>query len=67
MRELDLSYNDPGETGGELLCAGLEDPKWTLGTLRYGEVRCRGPQMFDRGGELESGIKISVSHCQLRL
>ncbi|XP_026201750.1 NACHT, LRR and PYD domains-containing protein 12-like isoform X2 [Anabas testudineus] len=34
LRELDLSYNDPGETGGELLCAGLEDPKWTLGTLR---------------------------------
>ncbi|XP_061566797.1 uncharacterized protein LOC133420934 [Cololabis saira] len=33
LRELDLSYNHPGESAGELL-SRVEDPRWRLDTLR---------------------------------
>uniref|UniRef100_A0A6Q2X6W5 B30.2/SPRY domain-containing protein n=1 Tax=Esox lucius TaxID=8010 RepID=A0A6Q2X6W5_ESOLU len=56
LKELDLSYNHPGDLGVRLLSAGLEDPHWRLEKLN-----------MDHGGEwrLKSGLKKYV--CDLTL
>ncbi|KAL0992413.1 hypothetical protein UPYG_G00093000 [Umbra pygmaea] len=56
LKELDLSYNHPGDSGVTLLSAGLEDPTWRLEKLNV-----------DHGGEwrLKSGLKKYI--CDLTL
>ncbi|KAL0993464.1 hypothetical protein UPYG_G00108330 [Umbra pygmaea] len=56
LKELDLSYNHPGDSGVRLLSAGLEDPQWRLEKLNMGH-----------GGEwmLKSGLEKYV--CDLTL
>ncbi|XP_075996534.1 protein NLRC3-like isoform X3 [Genypterus blacodes] len=56
LRELDLSYNHPGEAGEKLLSAGVKSPGWRLDTLR-----------MDHGGQQRIKAGLSKYVCELEL
>lgn len=46
LKELDLSFNHPGDAVLDLLSAAVLDPRWKLETLKYSQTQKRSGEHF---------------------